>query len=218
MAEPTRTMPMFPLGSVLLPSVVLPLHVFEPRYRQLVDDCLAGDREFGVVLIERGSEVGGGDVRTDVGTVAQMVGATELGDGRWYVVAVGTRRLRVERWLDDAPYPRAEVTDWIDDPAAPPADPDDYAALTASVRRLLALAAEVGAPSAAVTTEFADDPGLGTFQMAAALPLGSLDRQRVLATEGSGARRALLDELVSERAADLRAELALADEPEPGSE
>ena len=61
-------MPMFPLGSVLLPGVVLPLHVFEPRYQQLVRDCLETDEhEFGVVLIDRGSEVGGGDSRTDVG-------------------------------------------------------------------------------------------------------------------------------------------------------
>ena len=56
-------LPMFPLGTVLLPGAVLPLHVFEPRYRQLVQDCLAGEPEFGVVLIERGSEVGGGDQR-----------------------------------------------------------------------------------------------------------------------------------------------------------
>ena len=69
-------MPMFPLGTVLLPGGVLPLHVFEPRYRQLVVDCLADDTadpEFGVTLIERGSEVGGGDQRTTVGVVARMV-------------------------------------------------------------------------------------------------------------------------------------------------
>ena len=64
MAEP---LPMFPLGTVLLPGAPLPLQVFEPRYRGLTHDCLAGVPEFGVVLIERGSEVGGGDVRTNVG-------------------------------------------------------------------------------------------------------------------------------------------------------
>ena len=63
---------MFPLGSVLLPSMVLPLHVFEPRYRALVRDVLDGDGEFGVCLISRGHEVGGDDVRTDVGTVARV--------------------------------------------------------------------------------------------------------------------------------------------------
>ena len=52
---------MFPLGSVLFPTMVLPLHIFEERYRALVTDCLAGEQEFGVCLIERGFEVGGGD-------------------------------------------------------------------------------------------------------------------------------------------------------------
>jgi len=60
--------PMFPLGMVHFPGIVLPLRVFEPRYRQLTADCLAGDGEFGVVLIERGWEVGGGDTRFNVGT------------------------------------------------------------------------------------------------------------------------------------------------------
>ena len=64
---------MFPLGSVLLPGVVMPLHIFEPRYRALARRCLEGDRRFGVVLIERGSEVGGGDVRCGVGTRAEVV-------------------------------------------------------------------------------------------------------------------------------------------------
>ncbi len=66
---------MFPLGTVLLPGQTLPLHVFEPRYRELVRVCLDGDGTFGVVLIERGSEVGGGDVRApNVGTVARITG------------------------------------------------------------------------------------------------------------------------------------------------
>ena len=86
---------MFPLGAVLFPSMVLPLHVFEPRYRALTRDCLAGDRRFGVVLIERGSEVGGGDVRFSVGTAAQIVEAAELPDGRFALGTVGVQRVRV---------------------------------------------------------------------------------------------------------------------------
>lgn len=67
--------PMFPLGTVLLPGAYLPLHVFEPRYRRLVQACLEGSPEFGVVLIERGSEVGGGERRFDVGCVARILSA-----------------------------------------------------------------------------------------------------------------------------------------------
>src|SRR5262249_51200285 len=107
--------PMFPLGSVLFPTLYLPLHVFEERYRLMVHHCLDGDRRFGVVLIERGHEVGGGDVRTMVGTMAQILEAAETPDGRWAVGAVGTHRVRVHRWLDDSPYPRADVEEWPDD-------------------------------------------------------------------------------------------------------
>jgi len=80
---------MFPLGMVLFPGQILPLHVFEPRYRAMVQDCLAGDQHFGVVLIERGSEVGGQDVRTDVGTRARILESEELPDGRWVLATVG---------------------------------------------------------------------------------------------------------------------------------
>src|SRR5437773_454261 len=100
---------MFPLGTVVFPHAVLPLHVFEPRYRAMMRDVLAGDQEFGVVLIERGSEVGGGDVRFGVGTLAHIVQSSELSDGRFALAAVGVQRFRVERWLPDDPYPRAEI-------------------------------------------------------------------------------------------------------------
>src|SRR5687767_5279898 len=101
-------LPMFPLGTVLLPGGVLPLHIFEPRYREMIRTCLDGDGTFGVVLIERGSEVGGGDVRSDAGTLARIVEASETDDGRWGVVAVGAARIRVAAWLPDDPFPRAD--------------------------------------------------------------------------------------------------------------
>ena len=87
------SLPMFPLGTVLFPYATLPLHVFEPRYRLMTRHVLDGDHEFGVVLIERGSEVGGGDVRFDVGTVARVVQIAEVPDGRYALVTVGVRRI-----------------------------------------------------------------------------------------------------------------------------
>src|SRR4051795_8809471 len=119
MAEPTA-MPMFPLGTVLFPHALLPLHVFEPRYRLMTQRVLKGDGEFGVVLIERGSEVGGGDTRFVVGTVARVVRAQELPDGGYALATVGIRRIRVTRWLPDDPYPLAEVTD-VTEPVHPDA-------------------------------------------------------------------------------------------------
>ena len=197
------TLPMFPLGSVLFPSMILPLHVFEPRYRALVEDCVAGNGEFGVVLIERGSEVGGGDVRTDVGTVAQVLEIERFDDGRCALAAVGTRRFRVDRWLDDDPYPRAEVTDW-DDSAPESLDLDEVDAL---FRRALALAAELGEAPAPMDVELAEDAGLATFQMAALAPLGPADRQVLLATEGAEARVRLLAEQLADMTELLRARL-----------
>ena len=190
-------LPMFPLGTVLFPSAVLPLHVFEPRYRALVRDCLAGERELGVVLIERGSEVGGGDVRSDVGTVAHIVEAQELPDGRWALITVGARRLRVQTWLPDAPYPLAEVVDWPD--PAPGPDHEELAArAVARLRRVLALAAEAGEGTAPATVELSDDLVLAVLQAAAVAPLGPFDRQRLLAAPAPEDRARLLDELLGE--------------------
>ncbi|MEQ1786754.1 MAG: LON peptidase substrate-binding domain-containing protein [Acidimicrobiales bacterium] len=188
---------MFPLGSVLLPTVGLPLHVFEPRYRSLVQDCLAGDHEFGVVLIARGSEVGGDDVRTDVGTLARIVDAAELPDGRWAVGAVGTRRLRVLEWLPDDPYPVAEVEDWPD-PAPGPGHAEAVEAAVGRLRRCLALAAEAGDVTAPATIELATDPVLAAYQAAAVAPFGPLDQQRLLAAPTPDERARLLDALLTE--------------------
>ena len=109
-----RELPMFPLGSVVLPGVGLPLQIFEPRYRALVMTCLTQDRLFGSVLIERGSEVGGGDQRGTVGALIRIVQAEEAPDGRWAVMGVGIERLRVLEWLPDDPFPRALVEVWPD--------------------------------------------------------------------------------------------------------
>ena len=100
---------MFPLSAVLFPHASMPLHVFEPRYRELMRDCLAGDARFGIVLIERGSEVGGGDERSALGTRGVITEAAELPDGRWVLEIEGEALIEVEEWLPDDPYPVALV-------------------------------------------------------------------------------------------------------------
>jgi len=199
---------MFPLGTVLFPSVFLPLHIFEPRYRRLARQCVDGDQEFGVVLIERGSEVGGGDVRTSVGTVARILEAVELDDGRWVLGTVGTRRIRVREWLSDDPYPRADVEDWHD--RAPSADAvEHYDAVRARLRRVQALKAELAEPAADATIALSDDPALGSFQVAAVAPLGPADQQRVLLADGPDERLQLLGVLLSEESDYLAARLQM---------
>ena len=198
---------MFPLGSVLLPGMVLPLHVFEPRYRQLVRDCVAGDGEFGVVLIARGSEVGGGDVRTDAGTVARILQADELPDGRFVVGAVGLRRIRVERWLEDDPYPRAETADWPE-VGPDPGDPLDIEEVTGLLRRAAALHAELGEPAAPVDLELSADPVAAGYQAALAVPFGPVDRQDVLCAPTVAERFALLRTLLSDHVMVLEARIS----------
>jgi Lon protease-like protein len=201
-------LPMFPLGMVLFPSVFLPLHVFEQRYRVLARHCMDGDREFGVVLIERGSEVGGNDVRTSVGTVARIVDAKELDDGRWVLGTVGTHRVRVQQWLTDDPYPRANVDDWEDvdvDVDLMPA----YDAARAALRRVLALKAELAEPAVDATIELTEDPALGSYQASAVAPLGPADQQQLLTAPDPTARLARLTELLVEEETFLRARLRM---------
>jgi Lon protease-like protein len=204
----SKPLPMFPLGTVLFPSVFLPLHVFEPRYRELTRHCLEGDREFGVVLIERGSEVGGDDVRTTVGTVARIVEAAELDDGRWVLGTVGVRKIRVSRWLPDDPFPLAEVEDW-DEPAPGDGVAARYEDTVAALRRVLALKAELGDPAVDATVELTDDPVLGSFQAAAVAPLGPSDQQELLVAAGPDARLDRLRALLEEEEGFLRTRLAM---------
>ena len=173
---------MFPLGSVLLPTMLLPLHIFEDRYRQLVEAVLEGDQTFGVTLIERGSEVGGSDIRAMVGCRAQVLEAEQQPDGRWHILAVGTERITVDEWLPDDPYPRAMVSDRPDDDAGPTGADDDprWLELDSAFRDLLALVARVMQSPVPVDIELSEDPATATFQMAAVAPLGPLDRYRVL--------------------------------------
>ena len=114
-----RVIPLFPLSSVLVPGLVLPLHIFEPRYRQLLadlEDVSDDQRGFGVVTIREGREVGA-DAAHDlhaVGTFAALREVTALPDGRSDIVTVGTRRFRIRELVEGKPYTQARV-DWLDE-------------------------------------------------------------------------------------------------------
>jgi Lon protease-like protein len=133
---------MFPLSLVHFPGALLPLHIFEARYRTLMTECIDGDGEFGVVLIARGSEVGGGDQRVDIGTVTRISDVRRLEHGRLLVVARGVARLRVTSWRPDDLYPRAEVEEFPVGSGS--GDPDAIGAAELAVRRLRSLLSELG--------------------------------------------------------------------------
>jgi Lon protease-like protein len=206
MAKP---MPMFPLGTVLFPHAALPLHLFEDRYRALAETCLRGDGRFGVVLIERGFEVGGGDQRFGVGTVAHIVEAARTPDGRYLLATVGTERCRVKKWLDDDPFPRAE----IDVLGEPKRVASDAGARRADVQRLLgrvlAMSAELGDRAAPVdAAALDDDPVKASYEAAARAPIGPLDAQRLLELDDPGTRFQRLEALLVDAAEVLELRLA----------
>jgi len=204
----TRRLPMFPLGTVLLPGERLPLHVFEPRYRALVADVRDDEGTFGVVLIERGSEVGGGDVRTDVGTEVALEAAEQYPDGRWGLVVLGVQRIRVVAWEPDAPYPCAQVTAFEDLDGAATCPAEVLQSLDGSARRVLALATEAGLAVAPTTFELPSGDVDALWYLASLVPLGAFDRQRVLAADSAVRRAAVLADVLDDVEGALRHRLA----------
>ncbi|MCF8536264.1 MAG: LON peptidase substrate-binding domain-containing protein [Rhodoluna sp.] len=172
-------MPMFPLGTVLLPAMPLSLRIFEERYLKLLGDLVTSDKpEFGVVLIERGPEVGGEDKRMNIGTVASVTNIGTL-DEFYGLESVGAQRFRVNAWLPDDPYPLADIDfipDLIWDASLTPAKTH----LEEQVRKLLSFASEFGDLQYGPDTEFSDDPIDACWQMAGVLPIGQLDQRDLL--------------------------------------
>jgi Lon protease-like protein len=172
-------MPMFPLGTVLLPAMPLSLRIFEERYLKLLGDLVTSDNpEFGVVLIERGQEVGGTDKRMNIGTIASVTNIGTL-DEFYGLESVGAQRFRVNAWLPDDPYPLADIDllpDLIWDETLAPA----RVHLETKVRSLLAFASEFGDLQYGADTEFSEDPIDACWQLAGVLPIGQLDHRDLL--------------------------------------
>jgi Lon protease-like protein len=177
--------PLFPLGTVLVPGLVLPLHIFEPRYRQLLADLAQlpeQDRGFGVVAIREGREVGADGIRGlyDVGTLALVREVSPYPDGRSDLMSNGDARFRLVRLITDgAPYLRAEV-EWL---AEDDGDGDAAVLALAVSRRFDAYRAAVagaGAVEAAQMLAIPDEARVLSYLVAAAMVLDLGDRQRLL--------------------------------------
>ncbi len=186
-----RTIPMFPLSLVLFPGQILPLHIFEDRYRTMVEEIIDDDREFGVVLIERGSEVGGGDTRKSIGTLAEIIDSEKSNDGRWLLITKGTKRIETSRWLEDSPYPRAEVS-FLDEEEFISFDAQEWLKIVTHMRRVLAILAELGDDVAPISINISEEPLLGSFQMSSILPITPFDSQKLLEVVSVDERCALL--------------------------
>lgn len=174
-------LPMFPLGMPLVPDAVLPLQIFEPRYLEMLERCLQNvEPEFGVVLIERGHEVGGGDFRAMIGCATRILQVSDMQDGRRGILSVGVRRIRIEQWLPDDPFPLAVVSD------LPDVDSGDINQTQIDrLRAHLLLLAELAGDGVESLRELADlelssEPSQLSYQLSILAPIGAADRQRLL--------------------------------------
>ena len=200
---------MFPLAAVVFPSTELPLHVFERRYQCLTRDVLASSQEFGICLISRGSEVGGGDERVAVGTKVRVELAAPLDGDRWLLVTRGIERIRVVEWLDDDPYPQALVE------PLPPAEPVVPHALVlealCAVKGLRRLQAELsdGPASPCVDLRLEDARTSAPWMLCAMSPLSLYDLQALLEVPGHLERLSMLRVLCEAKSRDLESVLRL---------
>lgn len=209
-------LPLFPLGTVLFPGMVLPLNVFEERYRQMVRDLLERPepREFGVVAIRKGREVGTANLRElyDVGCVATLREVTPHADGRFSLVAVGSRRFRLLRTDDTRPYYQGAAQDLPDEagdagPAGADAPGEDVATVTAAVQAafreyLNALADRAGAVIR--IADIPDEPVLLSYVVAAAMIIDVPERQGLLAAPDGLSRLSAERQLLTRERAMLR--------------
>ena len=178
-------LPLFPLHLVLFPGRPQPLHIFEPRYRELLEDCLETDQRFGIVAIRCGREGGGCAQTYDVGTISEITSVEQLTDGRANIVSRGVDRFRITKVLKDRSYLRAEVT-MLDD--QPPGDAD--ARIAATVRAaLIPYLAELGAPQE-LLDRIPEQPAPLSWLAAAAVQVDIPEQQQLLEVESCGARLA----------------------------
>lgn len=173
---------MFPLRVVLFPGRPLPVHLFEDRYRQMLTDVLDKDRRFGIVAIRAGTAEQPSPSTFEVGCVTEVEQVTWLPDGRADLITRGVQRCRVLRWLDAAPYHRAEVSLLADGDDT--ADPAQVAAL----RELLAPYLQaLGAPDELVC-QLPESPDHLAWLAAAAAQVDLDEQQSLLELDSTAAR------------------------------
>jgi Lon protease-like protein len=200
---------MFPLAAVVFPTTELPLHVFERRYQCLTHDVLSGSKEFGICLISRGCEVGGGDERVSIGTRVRVELAAPLEGERWILVTRGVERIRVVEWLADDPYPRALVEPMpVADPVLPHATVLHALKKVKALRRLQAEFAD-GWTNPCVDLHLEDAPSSAPWMLCAMSPLSLSDLQVLLEVPDNDGRLSMLGELCDAKARDLEAVLRL---------
>jgi hypothetical protein len=212
----SEMLPLFPLGTVLYPGLVLPLHIFEDRYRQLVGELMASPepRSFGVIAIREGRETGVAGVSAlhEIGCTATLRQVEEYDDGRFDLITVGADRFRLLRLDESRPYLQGEV-DLLAD-----ATGDEAAAALAggAVREAfhgyLDALSERGAARISVP-ELPDEPVLLSYLVAASMVVDLPDKQALLA-EPDAARRLAAERALLKRETTMLRRLTSAPAPD----
>ena len=200
-------LPLFPLGAVLYPGMLLPLHIFEERYRQLVRDLLAGAelRRFGVIAIRKGRETGIDGVSSlyEVGCTATLRRVDGHEDGRFDIVTVGTQRFRLLTLDQARPYLQGEVEMLAEEPADKAAAGPAVRVIQAAFREYLDALTEWGGATVRLE-DLPDEPELLSFIVAAAMVIDLPERQAMLAEPDTLRRLAMQRALLSRETAMLR--------------
>ena len=197
-------LPLFPLNTVLFPGMPLPLHIFEPRYREMIAYCSENEREFGVVLIKEGSEVGEPATPFEVGTLARIVGIDRLEDGRMNVVTVGTRRFHLVSFsTEKQTYMVGDVEPIEDEPV----EGTDIGALTEEVgvllKRYTALV-QAALEQDLTPLELPSDPEALSYLVGGTLRIRNRERQRLLELAATARRLEQEKEILVREAATLQ--------------
>jgi Lon protease-like protein len=190
-------LPLFPLGTVLYPGLLLPLHIFEERYRQLVRDLLEGPepRRFGVIAIREGRETGADGVSAlyEVGCTATLRQVSEHDDGRFDIAVVGTQRFRLGGLDHSRPYLQGETDLLAEDTGDEAAAGLEAQAVQRGFRVYLEVLASRGVAVVSIP-DLPDDPLLLSYLVGASMVVELRDKQALLAEPDA------LSRLTTERA------------------
>jgi len=199
----SRELPIFPLPLVLFPGASQPLHIFEPRYRHLLYDCLEGDRRFGIAYAEPDKKNDPAPAPGDVGCVAHILTTQSLPDGRSDILTTGEQRFVLLEWLPTTkPYRMASVEEFSDEPT----DMSEAEGLAQDVRRdfLRVMDAMEQEPP-----EIPVDPEALSFRVAASLELEAPGKVALLAIRSTTVRLRRLAALLQPLAVDAEKRAAI---------
>lgn len=202
------TLPLFPLqDAVLFPGMVLPLHIFEPRYIGMVTACLAGDRRFGVTLLAAGAEVGGPAEPTDIGTTAVIQEYRQVAENRYLLLAIGESRFRIARHWVEGELLHGELETFTDAPSELELGPLCVTLRQQATEHLELLSQTFGRPVPA--PPLPDDAEPLSFLLSASLQADPVERQALLELTDTHERLQRLHDLLTEQTALLRERIAV---------